>query len=258
MTTQKYDLHEIEYSVQGWDDIMNTDMQKLDAVVPTREIVTLGETVATFEALYQKASDSKWYKAQADGTKQPCMGLALESGVNNDQIRIHRMGLIQNTSWNWVTIGAPIYLSPSTAGALTQTKPDTNVQIIGYAYAANRLIAVMEGVRSNAAQFFSRGGTLVYPTEAINIIVWRAPFACTVRAVKGYRVDGTGATVNARRNGVSNHLASHLSLTSANEWMDGGTVQNTAYVAGDRLEIMIVSITGSPTQVAVQVDFAIV
>ena len=69
MTTEKYDLHEIEYSVQGWDAIMNTDMQKLDAVVPTREIVTLGETVAAFEALYQKASDSKWYKAQADGTK---------------------------------------------------------------------------------------------------------------------------------------------------------------------------------------------
>lgn len=105
---------------------------------------------------------------------------------------------------------------------------------------------------------FSRGGTL-YKSDgivtAVNIIVWRAPFACTVTAVKGYRVGGTGATINARKNGASNHLASDLSLTSLDTWMDGGSVQNTAYAAGDKMEIMIVSVAGSPTQVAVQIDF---
>lgn len=102
---------------------------------------------------------------------------------------------------------------------------------------------------------FSRGGTVLTPTAAINVIVWRAPYACTVTAVKGYRVGGTGATVNARKNGASNHLASDLSLTSADTWMDGGAVQNTAYAAGDKLEIMVVTVAGSPTQVAVQVDY---
>lgn len=109
-----------------------------------------------------------------------------------------------------------------------------------------------------AALTISRGGTLIQAsglTAAVNIIVWRAPFACTVTAVKGYRVGGTGATVNARRNGSSNHLASAVSVASADAWTDGGAVQNTAYAAGDKLEIMIVTVTGSPTQVAVQVDF---
>ena len=101
---------------------------------------------------------------------------------------------------------------------------------------------------------FTKGGTVLNPT-AINVIIWRAPFSCTVTAVKGYRVGGTGATINARKNGVSNHLASNLSLTSADTWMDGGAVQNTAYVAGDKLEIMVVTVTGSPTQVEIQVDF---
>jgi hypothetical protein len=108
-----------------------------------------------------------------------------------------------------------------------------------------------------AATTFSRGGTLIQAdglTAAVNIIVWRAPFACTVTAVKGYRVGGTGATVNARKNGTSNHLASAVSLSSADTWTDGGSVQNTAYAAGDKLEIMVVSVAGSPTQVAVQVD----
>jgi hypothetical protein len=101
---------------------------------------------------------------------------------------------------------------------------------------------------------FSRGGTMLDPV-AKNIIVWRAPFACTVTNVRGYRVGGTGATVNARKNGTLNHLAADLSLTSADSWMDGGAVQNAAYAAGDKLEIMIVSVAGTPTQVAVQVDY---
>lgn len=102
---------------------------------------------------------------------------------------------------------------------------------------------------------FARGGTVLTPTAPLNIIVWRAPFACTVINVRGYRVGGTGATINARRNGASNHLAAAVSLAGADAWTDGGAVQNTAYVAGDKLEIMLVTATGSPTQLAVQVEF---
>jgi len=118
--------------------------------------------------------------------------------------------------------------------------------------------AAWEGLSANTlVSTFSKGGIVVSSgiTVAINVIVWRAPFAGTVTAVKGYRVGGTGATINARRNGASNHLASALSLTSADTWIDGGAVQNTAYAVGDKLEIMIVSATGSPTQIAIQVDF---
>jgi hypothetical protein len=44
-------------------------------------------------------------------------------------------------------------------------------------------------------------------------------------------------------------------MYTGNQWNDGGAVQNTAYVAGDKLEIMVVGVTGMPNQVAVQVDF---
>lgn len=116
------------------------------------------------------------------------------------------------------------------------------------------------GAMPTGVKTLSRGGTFVNPngiTAAINIIVWRAPFACTVTAVKGYRVGGTGATINARKNGSSTHLASALSLTSADIWMDGGSVQNASYAEGDKMEIMIVSATGSPTQIAIQVDLVL-
>lgn len=102
----------------------------------------------------------------------------------------------------------------------------------------------------------NHGGVAVNPygiTAAINIFTWVAPYFCTVTAVKGYRVGGTGATINARKNGSLNHLVSALSLTSADTVMDGGAVQNTQYQAGDKLEIMVVSATGSPTQLGILV-----
>jgi len=111
---------------------------------------------------------------------------------------------------------------------------------------------------STAAATISRGGTIFSPTLAQDVIVWRAPFSCTVLAVKGYRVGGaaTGTFVNARRNGASDHLASNLEMTSADTWLDGGAVQNTAYVAGDKLELRITGLgTPRPTQLAIQVDF---
>ena len=43
-------------------------------------------------------------------------------------------------------------------------------------------------------------------------------------------------------------------LASADIWTDGGSVQNASYAAGDKMEIMIASVSGSPTQIAIQVD----
>jgi hypothetical protein len=103
---------------------------------------------------------------------------------------------------------------------------------------------------------FSRGGTILNPSTSNDIIVWRAPYPCVVTAVKGYRIGGNGATINARRNATSEHLASDLSVTPTDTWVDGGVVQNTSYASGDKLEIRIKSLTPpNPSQVAVQVDY---
>jgi hypothetical protein len=55
--------------------------------------------------------------------------------------------------------------------------------------------------------------------------------------------------------GYPAHLASDLSLTSADAWLDGGTVQSTSYAVGDALRLDLVSVAGSPDQVVIQVDF---
>lgn len=108
---------------------------------------------------------------------------------------------------------------------------------------------------AGAAGFPTVGGVFIAPAAAQTIIIWQAPFVCTVVNVKGFRSGGTGATVNAQKNGASNHLAADLSLAANNTWTDGGAVQNTAYAIGDYLSLMLTGVTGSPTQVNIQVNF---
>ena len=101
-----------------------------------------------------------------------------------------------------------------------------------------------------------KGGVYINATSASDVAIWRANLACTVTAVKAYRGGGTTATCNARRNGTSEHLASDVTAGAAS-WADGGAVQNTAYVVGDSLEIRLKSVTGTPAEVAVQVEFSV-
>ncbi|MFF7308161.1 hypothetical protein [Streptomyces sp. NPDC008137] len=104
-----------------------------------------------------------------------------------------------------------------------------------------------------AATTVSKSLVITAPAGAVSYMVWRAPKACTVVAVRGYRVGGTGATINAQR-GASDLLATDLSLSTAATWLSGPSVQNASFAAGDSLTVAIRSVTGSPTAVTIQVD----
>lgn len=169
-------------------------------------------------------------------------------GANLRQLRIdvmQRMSLLSGTLANRPT---PETVNATWGGAgygLTYYATDT-FQLFQWNGAAwVQIVATLPTV----------GGVFFSPTGASTVPVWVAPFACNVTAVKGYRIGGTGATVNAQRNGASNHLAADLSLTLTNVWQDGGAVQNTAYAVGDSLGLLITGVTGTPSQVNIQVNF---
>lgn len=88
-----------------------------------------------------------------------------------------------------------------------------------------------------------------------NLIAWRAPFAAQVSSIQAYRIGGSGATVNARKLGESNHLAVDLSVTVEGAWIGGGTLQHADYAVGDTLEVVISAVNGPPTQLIMQFDF---
>ncbi len=119
------------------------------------------------------------------------------------------------------------------------------------------------GISGNGITVFSKGGVIYKSTgisETVNLIAWYATQACTATNVRGYLSGSTtGSTINARKNGVSKHLGTNFALSASETWLNGGSLSSgtTAYAIGDKLEIMITSISGTPLEIAVQVDFSI-
>ena len=112
-----------------------------------------------------------------------------------------------------------------------------------------------------ALSIVTKGGTFVAPTGLINTAVWRAPFACTVTAVRMH-VKTAGATACVgkaqKRTGAATivDLCTAISTTTNHTWIDGTGLINTAFAVGNTLEIQYTS--GSPpAQVSIQVDFSV-
>ncbi|MFJ9038000.1 right-handed parallel beta-helix repeat-containing protein [Streptomyces sp. NPDC102406] len=118
-------------------------------------------------------------------------------------------------------------------------------------YATGPTTAPVRTVPSTATT--TKGLVVSAPTAAVTYVIWRAPRACAVTAVRGYRQGGTGVTVNATHNGAD-LLTADLSLSTDVTWMAGATLQNTAVAAGDTIAVAVRSVTGTPTAVTVQVD----
>jgi hypothetical protein len=106
-------------------------------------LITLGEGVSEGDAICLHA-DGKGYRAMADGSNQPCIGVAVEDGNASDQIRVHRAGDIEISTYSFATLGGLVYLSHSVRGGLTQTPPGTNIQVIGYALTATILVCEIQ------------------------------------------------------------------------------------------------------------------
>lgn len=85
-------------------------------------------------------------------------------------------------------------------------------------------------------------------------MAWRAPFACTVVAVRSHFDAGTNCVVNARKNQTSTFMSSNFTNSTANAWGAGTVNQNQSIAAGDDIEMNLVSTSGAVTKVNIQVD----
>ena len=134
--TDKYELETISYGTTGWNALLTTLIEKVEEFMPTRILGTLTEAGTAYAAVYQDGSD--YSLALADGTQYPAVGLLVEAGDAEDTVRIHVMGPIENEAWAFTP--GPVYLDGSTPGALTQVKPATYAQFIGFAISATLLL----------------------------------------------------------------------------------------------------------------------
>lgn len=98
-------------------------------------IGTIGETITAGQAVYLKAADSRYWKAQADGTaaEAAAVGIALNGGAAGQTVQVLTRGLI--------TIGATVaagvfYFVGPTAGGIGLSSDITSTHYVtklGYA-----------------------------------------------------------------------------------------------------------------------------
>ncbi len=173
-----------------------------------------------------------------DGTHN--VRAVLDTPVSIGQVLVSDPGMAKGLRWRELAKGdvglAAVDNTPDAA------KPVSAAQQVALDTKQNR-----------AGAMFTLAVPVLAPAAGI-FVVWRAPFAAQLSGLRAYRVDGTGATVNARKNGVANHLAVDLSVSVVGAWIDGGSLQDASYAAGDTLEVIFTGVTGGPSQLIVQLD----
>jgi len=85
-------------------------------------------------------------------------------------------------------------------------------------------------------------------------MVWVAPFACTVTAIRSHFDAGTNIVVNARLDQASDFLSGDHTNSTANAWDSTAADQNTAVASGHDIEVELVSTSGAVTKANIQVD----
>jgi len=139
MATDKYELPEISASTQGWNTLLAQLAALVDEHLHTRLEVTLGEAANAYVPVHI-SGDGKTYKAQANRSACPAVGLTVEAGEAEEDVRVQRVGPITNVAWSW-SPGKPVWLDPDTAGGLTQAwQPGPYRQMLGIAVSATCVV----------------------------------------------------------------------------------------------------------------------
>ena len=122
--------------------------------------------------------------------------------------------------------------------------------------------AVSASVANNVIPIFSKSVTIerndfVQQTDVGTYPLWRVPFPLTASQILAYSTSSVALASGSRINANRNNLllsATGLVLTGS-MWVSSSVLQNQNFSIGDVLGINILALTGSLTEIIVQVDF---
>jgi hypothetical protein len=173
----------------------------------------------------------------------------------------HTGSTFGTASWaSTAILATSINFVPNSSTTATSSTQATSASWASSSISSSYSLTSSYAVNAAAQVQFTRGGVF-YDADGIagtaalsqSMIIWRAPFNCTASAFNSYRVTGSGATVNAKKNG-SLILSSSFSVANTDTWNNLTTLQNNTFVIGDKLELTLMTASGYPTQVAIQLD----
>ena len=139
--TDNFSFAKPDQGATAWHTILNGFFDDLDSYLgdASRLYGEAGEDISAYEVVYYKFSDGKiWLADGSDETTLGVIAIAGETfatGVDGTSLRF---GRITNGSWTW-TPGAILWVSASTPGEITETRPATEAVCIGIALSATEI-----------------------------------------------------------------------------------------------------------------------
>jgi hypothetical protein len=212
----------------------------------TGATLTKGTAVYISGATGQNPTVSK-AQANNDTNSAQTLGLMSANLANNSNGYVTIIGLIQNIDTSAYTDGQQLYLSPTTAGTLTATKPHAPqhlvyVAVVEHAHPTQGKLFVkvqngyeMDELHNVSAQSPSNGQVLIYNASTS---LWE----------KNTLTDGTGITITEGAGSitVTNSAPDQtVALTGAGTTSISGTYPNFTVTSNDAFTGTVTSVTGS-------------
>ncbi len=177
----------------------------------------------------------------------PVLGTpAITGSVLLDNQAELRLQELDASGTNYVAIRAPATLGSDWTITLPAAAPEDGQGLVGMAGTATYKWT------DRRAQL---GGSFMDPTATRTIVIGRIQVAGTALKVQAYRNGGTAATVQVKNNGT-NMLSAALT-TSTGAWASSTGFASTALAVGDSISISIESITGTPSEITIQLEFKV-
>ena len=140
MATDKYGFDNVSVGTTGWNGILDNNIDNYDLHLHTRLLVTLGENVGAGQPVAILPGGTGWIARRgSDSERKPAIGVAIESGLVTEIIRVQRVGPMTYTGFNFSKIGRPVYLGTS-PGTMVQTRPADDIQFLGVATATDTIL----------------------------------------------------------------------------------------------------------------------
>jgi hypothetical protein len=140
MATDKYGFENVSIGTTGWNGIIDNNTDDFDLHLHTRILVTLEQSVGVGQTVcLGPGGKGRLARRGSDSDRKPALGVAIEGGLVDDEIRVQRVGPFTSGVYSFTKIGRPVYLG-DTQGSLTQTRPADDIQFIGIATATTTIL----------------------------------------------------------------------------------------------------------------------